>query len=105
MDPNVITKVTNVDGTSVRKCVCSNGIKTWLGHWERGTELTLPDKCCAFGCGTYVQVGAHVKEVGGDQRIIWIVPFCQFHNKRPSTEEIKLKPGVTLCGAAKVDCE
>ena len=96
--------VYNVDGTSVRKCQCSYGSKTWLSHWERGTGLTLPDKCGAKYCSAYVEVGAHVKHIGSDQRIVWIIPFCQYHNKRPSYLQIELKDGVTLCGAAKVDC-
>jgi hypothetical protein len=97
--------VYNVDGTSSRKCTCKTGSKTWLAHWERGTNLALPDKCCARYCSTSVEVGAHVKLEGGDGRIIWIIPFCQYHNKRPSSEAITLKWGVMLCGAAKTDCE
>ena|SRR5688572_25541752 len=96
--------VNNVDGTSTRKCQCSFGSKTWLGHWERGTGFTLPEKCCAKYCANYVEVGAHVQHYGSDQRIIWIIPFCQYHNKRPSNSYIELKPGVTLCAAAKIDC-
>ena len=96
--------VINVDGTSGRKCKCTTGVKTWLAHWERGTGLALPLKCCAKYCGTVVEVGAHVKELS-DKTIIWIIPFCQYHNKRPSSEMIELKDGVTLCGAAvKIDC-
>jgi hypothetical protein len=97
--------VYNVDGTSSRKCVCKTGSKTWLAHWERGTGLTLPDKCCARNCSGGVEVGAHVRLEGGDGRIVWIVPFCQFHNKRPSSTPIELKWAVMLCGAAKSDCE
>ena len=96
--------VNNVVGTSKRKCVCLLGNKDWLSHWERGTGLVRPAKCCAKGCGHVVQVGAHVRLFQSDQRIIWIVPFCQYHNKRRSNHYIELKPGVVLCGAAKVDC-
>jgi len=97
--------VVNMDGTAGRKCQCTIGTKSWVEHWERGTGLELPEKCSAKYCGNYVQVGAHVKHIGSDQRIAWIVPFCQWHNKRPSNMPIELKPGTTLCGAAKVDCE
>lgn len=97
--------VYNMDNTSGRKCQCTTLPKTWLGHWERGTGLNLPAKCCAKYCGNDVEVGAHVKLDGGDQRIAWIVPFCQYHNKRPSSQPIELKWGVTLCGAAKSDCQ
>lgn len=96
--------VKNMEGTSGRKCVCTKGEKTWIAHWERGTGLTRPEKCCAKGCRNDVEVGAHVREDDGDKRTPWIVPFCQHHNKRPSSESIELKWGVTLCGAAKVDC-
>ena len=96
--------VTNVVGTSKRKCKCKFGKRTWLKHWRRGTGLHVPVKCAARGCGNYVEVGAHVRLLNTDQRIIWIVPFCQWHNKRPSNIHIPLKPGVMLCGAAKIDC-
>jgi hypothetical protein len=98
------TFVYNMDGTARRKCICKTGSKTWLEHWARGTGESLPDKCAAKYCGREVEVGAHVRAEDEDGRIPWIVPFCQYHNKRPSSEPIELKPGVTLCGAAKVDC-
>lgn len=98
------TFVYNMVGTSRRKCVCTTRPRTWLAHWERGTGLELPEKCCAKYCRNYVEVGAHVRIEGEDGRIPWIIPFCQHHNKRPSHEAIELKAGVTLCGAAKVDC-
>ena len=96
--------VNNVDGTSKRKCQCLYGSKDWISHWERGTGLVRPLKCCAKWCSDYAVVGAHVKHVGSDQRIVWIIPFCQYHNKRPSNMDIELKLGVMLCGAAKIDC-
>ena len=96
--------VYNADGTSGRKCKCLDKDKSWLAHWVRGTGLALPLKCCAKGCGAYVEVGAHVQHPD-DLREIWIVPFCQWHNKRPSYLQIDLKPNVTLCGASpKIDC-
>lgn len=94
----------NMVGTSRRKCVCKVGPKTWLAHWIRGTRLRLPDKCCARYCRRPVAVGAHVRLEGEDGRTPWIVPFCQFHNKRRSSIPIVLKYGVTLCAAAKIDC-
>jgi hypothetical protein len=100
----MIDYVTNVVGTSRRKCKCRVGQKTWLSHWERGTRLIRPLKCVARGCRHRVQVGAHVRHTRSDQRIIWIVPFCQYHNKRAHNHHIPLKDGVTLCGAAKTDC-
>lgn len=98
--------VYNLDGTSRRKCRCTDKPNTWLAHWERGTGEDLPEKCCAKYCGNYVEVGAHVRHDGSDGRIPWIVPFCQWHNKRPSSEAIELKYGVILCGASMTtDCE
>ena len=93
----------NVVGTSHLKCQCTYGHKTWLGHWERATGL-LRNKCRAKGCARRAQVGAHVKVVGWDGRTTWIVPFCQRHNKRPSTQRIPLKWGTTLAAAAARDC-
>ena len=98
--------VYNLIGTSGRKCRCRTRPNTWLAHWERGTGLPLPEKCCAKYCRRYVEVGAHVRHHGSDGRIPWIVPFCQHHNKRPPSHAIELKNGVTLCGAAmNIDCD
>jgi len=92
--------VKNMDGISGRKCVCRTRPNTWLSHWERGTRLQLPVKSCR----NVVEVGAHVKLVGSEQRIAWIIPFCQWHNKHPSNTLIPLKSDVILCGPAKIDC-
>jgi hypothetical protein len=96
--------VYNATGTSGRKCQC-NGYsdKSWLAHWERMTNQNLPAKCCAKGCGDYVAVGAHILHTD-DLRQIWIVPFCQWHNKRPSTVPIELKWGVMLGRASTTYC-
>jgi len=97
--------VYNADGTSGRKCKCSDRDKSWIAHWMRGTNsVNRPDKCFAKGCGSEAAVGAHVQHPD-DLREIWIVPFCQWHNKRPSYEAIELKWDVLLCGANwKIDC-
>ncbi|MDH5326023.1 MAG: hypothetical protein OEZ68_07430 [Gammaproteobacteria bacterium] len=55
-------------------------------------------------CGNVVEVGAHVRDAD-DLRLVWIVPFCQYHNKRPTSEPIALKDGITMCGGSmSVDC-
>ncbi len=101
MPPHIVY---NIDGTSSRKCQCTGLPRTWLGHWERGTGLVLPLKCVAKYCRNYVEVGAHVRD-DDDRRIVWIVPFCQYHNKRPSSEPIELKDAVTMCGGSMtMDC-
>jgi len=92
----------NVVGTSHFKCQCTAGSKTWIAHWERATG-NIRDKCRARGCRKFAQVGAHVKVFGWDQRTTWIIPFCQHHNKRPSTQWIQLKPSI-LAAAASSDC-
>lgn len=96
--------VFNAVGTSGRKCQCADRDKSWLAHWVRGAEKELPDKCQAFGCRNFVEVGAHV--INPENRSeIWIVPFCQHHNKRPHLEPILLKKGFILVGANwRVDC-
>lgn len=99
-----VSYVLNAVGTSKRKCKCSDRDKTWLAHWSRGTGMKVPEKCCAKGCGRYTQVGAHVIDPM-DKREIWIIPFCQHHNKRRADVRIYLKPGYKLCGGSwKVDC-
>ncbi|HEY1028044.1 MAG TPA: hypothetical protein VGE28_10530 [Pseudomonas sp.] len=99
------TFVYNLDGTSNRKCQCTDLPRTWLGHWARGTGETLPVTCVAHRCGNAATVGAHVRDEE-DQRIVWIVPFCQKHNKRPSSTPIQLKPGISMCGGSMTgDCE
>ena len=93
----------NVVGTSHFKCQCSIMPRSWLGHWEKATGR-VRDKCFAKGCGSMAEVGAHVRVVGWDQRTTWIIPFCQFHNKRPDTKLIPLKWGTVLAAAAASDC-
>lgn len=96
--------VMNVDGTAGYKCECSTGAKTWLAHWERAHGGPLPDTCRASKCRNPVQVGAHVTVIDGDKRIMWIVPFCQKHNKRPSHVIIELKDQTALYSAARSYC-
>ncbi len=98
-------QVYNAVGTSSYKCKCSTGNKSWLAHYVNLAIHALPAKCIAKYCRNSVQVGAHVKEVGGDGRILWIVPFCQYHNKRPSTTNITLKPNNDIVRAAVSFCK
>lgn len=94
----------NMDGTSHRKCTCPSGNGTWLGHWQLATGLMLPASCIVKGCGSAVEVGAHVKD--NDHQITpWIAPFCQKHNKRPSSQLLQLKPNSVLAAAAGIDCD
>lgn len=94
----------NMVGTSGRKCQCSTAPKTWLGHWSRATGLAIPASCCVSGCGNAPEVGAHLRIVGWDARTPWILPFCQYHNKRPAHVAMNLKWGVTAVAAATHDC-
>lgn len=97
--------VYNLDGTGGLRCQCTNlANKTWLNHWSNISGEDY-NKCRAFRCASMAQVGAHVREEGGDRRIRWIVPFCQYHNKRPSAHPIQLKSGTTLVRAARSQCE
>jgi hypothetical protein len=99
--------VYNIDGTSSRKCQCSyDGSKTWLGHWDyhKAAGEKMPEKCQAKFCREYVAVGAHVRD-DDDKRLVWIIPFCQYHNKRPSSEAIELKGEVSMVGGSMtLDC-
>ncbi len=107
------TAVYNIDGTSSRKCKCTYSYghligksNTWLNHWQQGVGAGLPKTCVAYRCRNSPQVGAHVREEGGDGREVWIVPFCQYHNKRPSDERIELKHNTIMCGGSmSKDCE
>jgi hypothetical protein len=96
--------VYNAVGTAGRACICAVGPNTWIAHWSRGTQKPLPTTCYAKGCGDPATVGAHVKHPD-DLRNIWVVPFCQWHNMRPSATPIELKWATVLCGAAAlIDC-
>jgi hypothetical protein len=97
--------VYNADGTAGRKCQCTYlGSKTWLGHWAQHSGYGLPGGCQAKRCKNGVEVGAHVK-TEDDMRTIWIIPFCQKHNKRPSSQPIELKGEVPLVGGSMTaDC-
>lgn len=96
--------VYNVDGTARRKCRCDPGPKTWLAHWQRKTGRALPIKCYATRCPNPTAVGAHVRLEGGDRRVPLIIPFCQFHNKRPSSQPIPIKAEATFCRASMSRC-
>ncbi|MBV1861822.1 MAG: hypothetical protein KUG77_25605 [Nannocystaceae bacterium] len=94
-------------GTTGRKCKCTNGDASWLGHWALAAGVALHSKkhvkCAAKYCRKYSEVGAHVKDTA--YRVTpWIVPFCQYHNKRPATQLITLKPGYTMVACASIDC-
>jgi hypothetical protein len=95
--------VYNMVGTSHRKCHCPSGDGTWLKHWRLATQQMLPPKCIVKGCPRRAAVGAHVKD-SDSQVTPWIAPFCQYHNKRPSTQRYELEPMYTLAAAASVDC-
>lgn len=97
--------VYNLVGTSRRKCKCGFGTKTWLRHWSTKTQLRVPQKCSAKFCKNITQVGAHVRLEGADGRVAWIIPFCMRHNKRPSSQPIVVKHGVTLCRATMAECD
>ena len=105
IDPNKrLTFVNNVVGSSKRKCKCNIAHKTWLNHWVQVTDEDIPPKCCAKYCGNDAQVGAHVRVFGDNQSFIWIIPFCQYHNKREDKFYIELKPDTFLGNAANTHC-
>lgn len=102
----MVSFVYNIDRTSRRKCRCIHRhARTWLNHWRRHSGVAMPLKCQASHCRRPVQVGAHVREEGGDGRIVWIIPFCKYHNKRRSSTPIGLKHGAMLVGGSMTaDC-
>ena len=70
-------KVTNLRGTSGRRCKCSS----WMDHWFNYTGRER-DICAIVPCGNPAQVGAHV--LIDDWRTDfswWIVPMCHTHNR------------------------
>lgn len=100
-----VRHVSNLVGTSKRKCKCSgHKKKTWLQHYENKAGV-VPGKCVAKGCRKYAQVGAHVtlldRNVGSR---VFIVPFCQYHNKRHHNTRIPLKKKTLLADGAKSSC-
>ncbi|MCC6448890.1 MAG: hypothetical protein IT215_09435 [Chitinophagaceae bacterium] len=70
-------KIKNLEGTAEKKCNCGS----WLQHWDAQTSLKMPEYCVANNCTNKVEVGAHVKQIGGSDDKHYIVPFCQSCNK------------------------
>lgn len=101
---NNVIIVYNLVGTSRRKCQCSYGQLGWIHHWTRMTGQPRPEKCCVKRCRNPAQVGAHVRVEGSDGRRPWILPTCQKHNKRPSSQPMEVKHDYIPCGATMSDC-
>jgi len=70
-------RVINVRGTN--ECTCKCG--SWLKHWERFTELEIPEFCPIEHCLVKGLVGAHVRKAESDDDRRYIVPLCDKHNK------------------------
>ncbi len=69
------TDVTNLKGTSDKKCHCDS----WLSHWEKYSEMNS-SKCSIVGCSYNAAVGAHVVKYNSLDKNHYIVPMCQGHN-------------------------
>ncbi len=93
--------VKNLNGTSDNKCKCGS----WIAHWSKynpfGSERAI---CVVSGCSNDARAGAHVQlKNEGTDNSWYIVPFCSAHNNHMNTDEMPLKPGVTIAHLARAN--
>jgi hypothetical protein len=97
----MVQSVNNLVGTSHLK-PRRKGINSWRAHHIHHAKVAW-HKCSVKGCRRMATVGAHVRETGSPANTTsrYIVPFCQFHNKRPHLLPLRLKKGTRLVGVGK----
>jgi hypothetical protein len=74
-------RVRNVSGTGGDRPTCGCG--SWLAHWENNTG-SRRRTCMAVGCANPIEVGAHVRVVGGPATvyIVGLCLACNIHHNR-----------------------
>jgi hypothetical protein len=92
-------KIKNLNGTADKQCNCGS----WLEHWDAQTALKMPEYCVVIDCTNKVEVGAHVKQVGGNDNNHYIVPFCQSCNQ--SEKEFLVSSAWLVSGNKNVTCK
>ncbi len=86
-------KLKNIPDTSGKTCTCGS----WLDHWKKFSNQSMPTYCPVGGCLEKVEVGAHVKKDG--EKGVYIVPLCKKHNAETGTFEV---PDYTALASADV---
>ena len=71
-------KVNNINGTSSNTCKCGS----WLKHWVKYSNASLPVYCVESTCTNAPEVGAHVQKDGSTDRSWYIIPLCKTHNAK-----------------------
>ena len=88
--------VKNLNNTSGKSCPCGS----WTRHWENFSGARYwPRKCGTKDCDNAPEVGAHVKKVGTNDPLHYIVMLCRSCNNRFG-QQLKMEPYVRLARAS-----
>ena len=71
-------KLKNINGTSGLTCSCGS----WLEHWAKYSNQSIPSYCPEPNCLEKQLVGAHVQRDSETDRAWYIVPLCAKHNAK-----------------------
>ncbi len=87
-------KVKNINGTSSNICKCGS----WLDHWKKFSNQSLPSYCPEEKCTQKPEVGAHVQKDSSTDSSWYIVPLCKIHNAKKG-ESITISDNIKLVSA------
>lgn len=87
-------KVSNINGTSNNSCNCDS----WLNHWEKYSDQSIPTFCSENNCTNNPEVGAHVQSEETHDNNWYIIPLCKLHNNKQGGE-IEINDAVKLVSA------
>ena len=69
-------RVKNINGASQNACKCGS----WLDHWKKFGDQSVPTYCLEKSCTKKDLVGAHVQKDSSSDRDWYIIPLCSEHN-------------------------
>jgi len=87
-------RVKNINGTSDKTCKCDS----WLDHWKKFSDQSLPSYCPETKCLKKPDVGAHVQKDSYTDSGWYIVPLCNAHNGEAG-KSLDISDSVNLASA------
>jgi len=87
-------KVKNINGTSDNICRCGS----WLEHWKKFSQQSLPNYCPEEKCLEKPELGAHVQKDSPTDTSWYIAPLCRKHNGETG-KSLTISDSVTLVSA------
>lgn len=95
-----MTKIKNINGTSVNTCKCGS----WLEHWKKYSNQDV-DYCSEITCLNNVDlVGAHVQIANSTEMSWYIIPLCKTHNAYTGEMDIVANRAMVLANK-KLTCD